>query len=440
MAKILILIGGHLCNGPRPVKEADALAAAGHEVTVAGIWFDPAFAERDRQLLQHKSWRFQPVLDFRPHSGRNRLTQMAVRLQTKLAQQLFQRFQIATPALLGYGTQSLLRTALREQADLTIVHSEAGLWVASQLLDRGFRVGVDFEDWFSQDLLPAAQATRPIALLKSLEARLAQNCTYCLTTSQAMAKAIATTYQASQPTVIYNVFPLADRQVLDHQYRDRQNLQHCSLHWFSQTIGPGRGLETLFESLAYLTTPVEIHLRGNCPAHYRSWLEALIPQNWHDRIFVHPTVPNAELLSRIAEHDIGLALESPEILSRDLTVTNKLFQYLQGGLALIASDTAGQRELLSQYAATSQLISPNSPIDLANAIQAFSQNPDRLKAAKTAALKAIEALCWEQEAEKLKQQAEQALNVERQAVVTSSRTLTLGKLSKKIYNRSLELN
>lgn len=439
MAKILILIGGHLYNGPRPVKEADALTAAGHQVTVAGIWFDPMFAERDRQILQQKSWRFQPALDFRP-GGRDRLTSIGVRLQTKFVQQLFQRFQIAAPALLGYGTKALLRTALRKQADLTIVHSEAGLWVASQLLDRGFRVGVDFEDWFSQDLLPAAQATRPIALLKSLEARLAQNCAYCLTTSQAMAAAMAATYQIPPPTVIYNVFPFAERQGIDQQYRDRQNLQLCSLHWFSQTIGPGRGLEMLFQSLAYLTTPVEIHLRGNCPAHYRSWLEASIPENWRDRIFVHPTVPNAELLSRIAEHDIGLALESPEIPSRDLTVTNKLFQYLQGGLALIASETAGQREILSQYPATGQLIPPNSPIDLARAIESFSQNSDRLKAAKAAALQAIEPLCWEQEAEKLKQQANQALNVDPLAVLVKSRTPILEKLSKKIYNRSLELN
>jgi hypothetical protein len=50
MAKILILIGGHLCNAPRPQKEADTLAQAGHDVTVAGFWFDPEFVKRDRQF------------------------------------------------------------------------------------------------------------------------------------------------------------------------------------------------------------------------------------------------------------------------------------------------------------------------------------------------------------------------------------------------------
>ena len=37
MAKILILIGGHLCNAPRPYKEVNTLANAGYEVIVGGF-------------------------------------------------------------------------------------------------------------------------------------------------------------------------------------------------------------------------------------------------------------------------------------------------------------------------------------------------------------------------------------------------------------------
>ena len=35
MAKILILIGGHLCNAPRPYKEANTLANAGFDTLSA---------------------------------------------------------------------------------------------------------------------------------------------------------------------------------------------------------------------------------------------------------------------------------------------------------------------------------------------------------------------------------------------------------------------
>ena len=305
----------------------------------------------------------------------------------------------------------MLKAARQARADLTIVHSEAGLWVGSQLLDEGFRVGVDFEDWFSEDLLPAARTARPIAQLKALEKRLIRDCKYCLTTSHAMAEAMAEAYQAPKPAVIYNSFPWAERSQIDGQIRDRQNLKLLSLHWFSQTIGAGRGLEILFQALPYLTVPVEIHLRGNYPESSRQWLEKLVAAEWRDRIFIHPTVPNHELLSRIAEHDIGLALEQPDVPSRNLTVTNKLFQYLQAGLAVLTTDTKGQQEILAQYPEMSCLIPCDASQSLAQAVESFVYTPAKLLAAKTTALQiARDKLCWEQQAITLSQRVDAALS------------------------------
>lgn len=406
MAKILILIIGHLCNAPRPQKEAEALANAGHNVVVRGFWFDPELAKRDRLLVANKKWRFEPIIDFQPT---HRFKNWQVRLQGRLAKEKFQRFGSFSPALLGYGAKAMLQAARQARADLTIVHSEAALWVGNQLLNEGLRVGVDFEDWFSEDLLPEARAARPIAQLKALESRLARECTYSLTTSQALAKALAEAYSAPKPTVIYNAFPWAERQQIDTQKRDRRNLDLPSLHWFSQTIGPGRGLETLFQALPHLKTPVEIHLRGNYPESYRQYLERLIPDRWRDRVFIHPTVPNNELLSRIAEHDIGLALERTDIPSRDLSVTNKLFQYFQGGLSVIATDTVGQREIFSQNPEVGRLIPSRNPIALAQALSDLLQ-ANQLKAAKAAALKAAqERFCWEHEEVTLQKVAQASL-------------------------------
>jgi hypothetical protein len=164
MAKILILIGGHLCNAPRPQKEAETLAHAGHLVTVQGAWFDPEFIQRDQHLQLNQPYRFQPYLDFQPSQ---RLRNWQVRSQSRLAKEGWQSFHRFSPDLLGYGARAMLKAARQARADLTIVHSEAGLWVGSQLLDAGQCVGVDFEDWFSEDLLPEARASRPLAHLSS---------------------------------------------------------------------------------------------------------------------------------------------------------------------------------------------------------------------------------------------------------------------------------
>lgn len=406
MAKILILIGAHLCTAPRPQKEADTLAAAGHDVTVRGVWFDPELVKRDRALISTKSWRFEPVLDFQPH---HRWQRFWTRFQTRFAREQFSRASIFSPHLLGYGSHAMLKAAQQARADLTIVHSEAGLWVGNQLLDRGFRVGVDFEDWFSEDLLPEARFSRPIAQLKALEARLIRACNYCLTTSKAMSKAMSVAYQAPEPTVVYNTFAWNERSHLDHQFKDRQQRDRVSLHWFSHTIGAGRGLETLFQALHQIDIPVEVHLRGNYPESSRQWLTKLVPNEWLDRtnpkthhIWIHQTVPNDELLSRIAEHDIGLALETSTIPSRNLTITNKLFQYLQAGLAVIATNTQGQREVFKHYPEMGQIIPDNAPDRLAIALKELLTCPEKLQIAKSAALEACRTrFCWEHSADTL---------------------------------------
>ncbi len=393
MAKILIIIIGHLCNAPRPQKEADVLANAGYDVTIGGIWFDPEFVKRDRLLIKNKKWRFEAIVDFQPH---RRINNWFVRLRSRIAREKFRIFGLFSPALLGYGTEEILKYAQRFKADLTIVHSEAGLWVGSQLLDQGYKVGVDFEDWFSEDLLPEARLCRPINKLKSFEKRLINECAYCLTTSKAMAEAMAKAYSSRTPTVIYNTFPWQERSHLDGKIGDRQNLDLPSIHWFSQTIGQGRGLEILFQALPHINQPIEIHLRGNYPESSRQWLEPQIPQQWRDRLFIHATVPNHELLSRISEHDIGLALEVNNIPSRNLTITNKIFQYLQAGLAVIATNTEGQSEILNEYPEAGKIIPSHDAIALASAINNLVNDPQKLAATKkTALLAAQDQLNWE---------------------------------------------
>ncbi|PZO38687.1 MAG: glycosyl transferase family 1 [Pseudanabaena frigida] len=408
MLKILILIGGHLCSAPRAQKEARVLANAGYDVIIGGFWFEPVFIERDRLLLTNQKFRFNAIVDFQPN---RRFTNYWIRLQTRIAKEIFRRFGVFLPELLSYGTRAMLKYAQEVSADITIVHSEGGMWVGKQLLDRGFNVGVDFEDWFSEDLLPNARIDRPIDILKSLENQLINECKYCLTTSHSLAEALAKAYQVPKPTAIYNSFPWSERSQIDAQIRDRQNLDLASIHWFSQTIGQGRGLEVLFQSLPYINKSVEIHLRGNYPEVSRQWLESQVPPECRDRLFIHPTVPNDELLSRIAEHDIGLALECNSISSRNLTITNKFFQYLQAGLAIVATNTEGQYEILSQYPEIGELIPSNDFMALAEAINSLIDNMQKLKHRQKAALEAAqEKLNWENQEDTILKLIEKAIS------------------------------
>lgn len=225
-----------------------------------------------------------------------------------------------------------------------------------------------------------------------------------------MSDALATEYGCRAPVVLYNAFQWSDRQSLDGLFKDRIDRKVPSVHWYSQTLGPGRGLEDLVSALQYLRRDVEIHLRGKPAPGYLESLLASVPVSLRERIVVHELVSNAQLLSRIAEHDVGFAGEVPFCRSRNLTVTNKILHYLLGGLAVIASDTAGQGEIAKQAAGAIQLYPSGNPPILAQRLSEWLLAPERLASAKAAALRAAaESYSWERQEPTLLRSVEAAL-------------------------------
>jgi glycosyltransferase involved in cell wall biosynthesis len=392
VTRIVILAGTHLCNNPRVLKEAEALGRAGYDVTVLGVWFDSHRKERDRTLAS--SFTFIPAVDLTEGGARR----LICRSRGKLARLAHHVARIETRGQLGYAGREQYHEALVQKADLYIAHSEQAMGVAADLLHRGYRVAVDMEDWFSEDLLPEARKYRPIRLIRSLERELLSQGIYSSCPSRAMSDAIAQEYGCRAPAVIYNAFPWAERLFIDNRYVDRTNVGPPSIHWFSQTLGEGRGLEDLFGALGYLRGEVEIHLRGAPTAGFEHMLSTQVPEAWRRRIFIHPQVPNDKLLSRIAEHDIGFAGETPVIRSRDLTVTNKITYYLLGGLAVVASDTAGQHEVAAQAPGAVFHYPSGDPAALAECLDCLLGSADALRRAKAAALDAAKrTFCWERQ-------------------------------------------
>lgn len=389
---------------PRPQKEAEALARAGYQVEILGIWFDSELAARDEAIARGKAWSFRPVVDFRAAGLRRNF----LRGRRKFADIAFRKAGVVMPALYSYAAPEMLRAARQARADLTIVHMEAGLWIGEKLLNDGRRVGVDFEDWFSEDLMESARRGRPIAELKRLEALLGKHCLYSLCTSEAMADAMAAEYGIPKPAVVYNVFPEEDTPAAG---TDREKGETVSLHWFSQTIGEGRGLETLFAALPNVKAPLEIHLRGNLSPARKQWLDELIPEGFRSRVFTHATVPNQELAARIAQHDIGLAVETDAIRNRDVTITNKIFQYMQAGLAVIATDTRGQHEVWDRAGEIGRLIPCDNAAALARAIDELAQNRSLLEDCRRRAREAcLTTFSWKRQEETILARVQEALS------------------------------
>lgn len=389
------------------MKSAAALARQRVLVEVLGAWSDPVLKARDEALVSSLPFKFTPVMDLTV----NKLPQLSRRIRTKTGRIAQQFLNVENRWQLGYCLPELRKATFRRNAELYIAHSEQAMAVAVDLLRNGRRVGVDMEDWFSEDLLPNARRHRPLRLLRSMENELLVNCAYASCPSIAMSMALGKANSCRSPTVIYNVFEWAERQRIDGAKRDRQESGLPSIHWYSQTIGPGRGLEDLLAALPLLNNEVEIHLRGQLTADFEAWLRAQVSKKWQKKIFLHRLVTNAELLSRVAEHDIGFAGEINYCRSRDLTITNKIFHYLLAGLAVVASDTAGQKEV-ANHASNAVLLYPSgNSATLAARLNLLLGSPELLRSAKADALRAAEeTFCWERQERSLLNAVAQALH------------------------------
>ena len=397
-SKILVVSSGPLCRNPRPWKEAVTLAAAGFDVTVLSVFETEASLGQDAALLAGSTVRQVWLRPGGTGPGRRRY-----RLQVWLARHAVQHLGWQCPTALG-PARALLARIRALPADLTIVHNDAPMWAGRRLLATGRRVAVDFEDWYTEDLLPEDRRARPQRLLCRLERDLLHSAAYVSTTSQAMADALHRTYGGKRPIVVNNSFPLQPRPA------PRTSVRPPTFFWFSQTIGPGRGLESFLAAWAATHTSSRVVLLGNVDAAYRESLVGALPPPRRAQLEFHHLVAPTDLPALIAEHDVGLALEPSEPANKNLTISNKILQYLNAGLAVVASNTAGQGEVFARAPGIGELVALEDTSALTVRLDALLADPVRLAAFQRTARRAAEEIyCWEKEAPSLVRAVEAAL-------------------------------
>lgn len=387
------------------VKEATTLGAAGYDVTVASVSTRSRFEEVDLAMMQTLPFR-RKVINHTGNTSSSRSAAFIHRAATWLARLACSRFSWETAHSLG-PARSLRNFARGIPADLTIVHTEIPIWAAQFLIREGRRVAVDVEDWYSEDLLVADRRSRPIRLLRRAESFVLNHATYSSATSQSMSDALAAAYGCPSPIVLRNAFPLQPRSRLDRPAGEGPP----KFIWFSQTIGPGRGLELFLAAWSRTAMPSEVHLLGDIRAGYKELLLRRLPAAKRARVHFIPLVTPEELPDKLAEFDLGLALEPWWPRNRDITITNKILQYLNAGLAVVSTDTAGQSEVMRAIPDAGLLIEAHETTRLAESLDALLTDRTRLRAMQEAARRAaVKQFCWECEEPRLLAAVAQALS------------------------------
>ncbi|HTD39693.1 MAG TPA: hypothetical protein VK671_03665, partial [Mucilaginibacter sp.] len=118
-----------------------------------------------------------------------------------------------------------------------------------------------------------------------------------------------------------------------------------------------------------------------------------------------------ELTIFAARFDIGLALEPGFSMNNNLALSNKIFTYIQAGLALVVSDTDAQFNFLNEYPSIGKTYPKGNEQALADILLNYYQHREQLFETKKAAYAiARQKLNWETESEKFLSTVEKTLN------------------------------
>jgi hypothetical protein len=338
-ATICIISHQHLCRNPRVLKESLALKKIGYKVIILTAIYSEKLLLEDLNLLTGHPIEYKFYSDLRIKNFSNYI----IRAKNKIGRYL-NVIGFENIFALGYAPDKCLSMAINTDADLFICHQELPTYIGTVLLEKGKKVAFDIEDWYTEDLLPAAQKYRPQSILKASEQKALTHGNATVCTSKPMAAELSVFYHSRQPHVIYNSFTNFSVEQIEKPITNR-----IKMIWISQTIGPGRGLEELVSSLNEVyKIAIELNLRGNISEEYRYHLNTKLVNKDHEIKYL-PLLPNSKIQQDLLNFDIGLASEPNSPKNKDLTISNKIFHYLSVGLPVLASATKGQLSLKEDF-------------------------------------------------------------------------------------------
>jgi glycosyltransferase involved in cell wall biosynthesis len=394
--KILLISSGQPSLNPRLVKEADALTSAGYNVTVLYAYWNDWGTKFDKELISSKKWK---AICVGGDPQEKPLTYFLSRLIHKLAKTINQlsggkywgELSIARAAWF------LMSEAKKNKADLYIGHNLGALPATVKAAHANKKpCGFDAED-FHRFELSDDKKNRDVILKTSVENRYIPHVAYLTTSSPLIAEAYQRLYPVKRPVAILNVFP-GNNNIQQPAIKPDGPL---SLFWFSQTIGPQRGIENIINALLLLKNcPFELHLLGYASEEIKTIILEKLNNSQSITLHFHEPVPPDEIIVFASQFNLGLASESNFPLNRDICLTNKIFTYIQAGLGVLASDTKAQHKLLDKYPEIGKVYQNSDPQSLADTLLYYHQHREKLFELQITALSvAREKLNWETESQ-----------------------------------------
>jgi hypothetical protein len=381
---VCLITPGHIASNPRLVKEAMALTGAGYKVHIIFTEYVSYLIDHDKRILnQNPEWTYD-LLNWTGYNIRSKVSRYISKLDHTLSRNINVKINR------NYVWQ--LTKAVNFKADLYIAHNLAALPVAVNAAKKNnVKCGFDAEDFHRNE--ESDDFTDPDVILKiAVEEKYIPQLDYMIAASPQITDQYNSLFHRDITTIL-NVFPKTGFfEIINNTNAP------LKLFWFSQTIGEYRGLEAIIEAINISNLPIEFHLLGYSTNQYKKLLTGLL-KNPACSLTFHSPVYADELFNITEQFDIGFASETDFSLNRTIALSNKIFTYIQSGLAVMFSNTIAQSFFAKQYPKIGLVY--NNPNELAEYLIRYNNERAMLYKTKQAAFKLGQIkLNWEKESGK----------------------------------------
>lgn len=376
--RICMFVTNEVTRDPRVSRHAETLARMGHDVLVVCPRTQPTSPVEERRLYRiRRCPTFVSLRDImkrrirqdvrsyglKEHKPSKPRRMSALRRSVAIVRGTFVRL-IAYPA---YLTWTLWRTGREFNAHVYFTNDLDTLLAGVLCSMRSRKLIHDAHElWPDQFIGIGIYASPAIAWIRILERLLIRRADVVVTVNEFIAEELQKRYAISMPNVIMNI-PAIDHQIepsREHRRGSGKVALYQGLHTFH------RGLEELVSACGFLKDDVTLVLRGFGPNEERL---REIAKRFTNCRFEKPVDMKELVIAAARTADVGIVPYVPVNINNYFASPNKLFEYIQAGLPVVASDLPFLRKIILGNK-IGYVFDPRDPRSIAQAINAATRD------------------------------------------------------------------
>ncbi len=372
---IAMLLHKSVVFDSRVRREASALAAAGHRVTVLEL---APVTGPEGETIRGVAWLegFERRSCLPPAWMRRRLP--------------FHLYRVAFLAWFVWGVARLRPDAVHAHDAAMLLPGIVGARLTGAMLvydSHELATAVPYRErawaWF----------------VAAIERLVVPRCAAVITVSDGIAERLQLRYSLrNEPTVVRNVTAL--RISGPGGLRTRLGIDtRTPLILHQGAPAPDRGCEVLIAAVALLPGAHLAFLGNPEPGYAVALHREVAAHGVRDRVTLLPGVPLEALLANTAEADVGVTLLQDTCENHRLALPNKLFEYIAAGVPVVASDLPEVRRLVEEHG-VGWCVAPGDPAALAGTLRRALEERADPTLRERLALVAAE-LSWPREQQRL---------------------------------------